>query len=955
MIKRKEAFERFENEHFEGVNTRMNYFDRQFLRASDFDDEQTYFVQQDRLNQWMFHTAGIGWGRQLWVRGILGETTIVVKPGAALDEQNRFIALLEEKTLDLPMTEGIHAMELYVAYKEEYEDPSQDPGVEGYMRVHAYPEFIFVDAGTVPENALLLAEFEVENGVLIGKPHNHVRQHAGVRVGIIDTHRPMRAPALILKCDREDPVQWPELVCNAGSGVSIQGVTPSARWRRHVHHSAATATLSVTGVVTNPMAGTVSGVQNSNQITGTETDFGQVQVGDAVRIFYVDEENPENSYDAVFLVNAVDDVNQTLTLNNPLKKPVQNAQIFSDYDLMTLTNGDGVNKVFVNKSGQLGIGTEATFPLSIQGSGAWSKVIGLLDNQGVPQWHINQTPPDLKPGLNFAETEADNGDGRLFLQTGGRVGIGTTNPLQKLQIGDSTPATFHDGGNKALSWNAFYDSGCGWRYINTGFATQMYADFTSNLLQLNIAASGFANDDIVWENGLTIFDTGNITIGGAADTGRLSVHKAKVGATGFEVGGEGPDGAGNSHIPYKDGNVYLTGNVSENATGDGAFNFRTYDGTAYDNKFYISGKTGNVGIGTVTPNSPLDVKGNISVANDAKYLLGVSTVGEWIQNAHGIDDQVWGISIFGSYAERMRILNTGNVGIGTTTPQTLLDVAGDIQSTGGDMAVSSSNKYVLGYDGSGFGEWIQNGYGIDQQYGVAIFASSTERMRIVTNTGHVGIGTTTPASMLQIKSEGTSTNPLSVLNSQNSNNLFQISEGGSNNANLYLNTLDGTRKIQFATNGSSYFTGGNVGIGTATPDTSYALDITGNVRVSGTVTASNIPANGGSTENGAAFLKSPQGMDVIAGRISESGEKEAGEGFTVSRTEKGNYLIKFDKAFAQTPTIVAVPQTNAPGQHLNRMATVMASNESGTVFIRAGLRSQAENSGFHFVAMGTTN
>jgi hypothetical protein len=92
----------------------------------------------------------------------------------------------------------------------------------------------------------------------------------------------------------------------------------------------------------------------------------------------------------------------------------------------------------VASSGNVGIGTPSPDrPLTVQAQGLSQELISFKDPGGATKCHINQDLGGSNPGLNFVETGV--ADGRLFLQPGGNVGIGTTGPTARLTVETSGP------------------------------------------------------------------------------------------------------------------------------------------------------------------------------------------------------------------------------------------------------------------------------------------------------------------------------------------------------------------------------------------------------------------------------------------------------------------------------------------------------------------------------------
>jgi hypothetical protein len=244
--------------------------------------------------------------------------------------------------------------------------------------------------------------------------------------------------------------------------------------------------------------------------------------------------------------------------------------------------------------------------------------------------------------------------------------------------------------------------------------------------------------------------------------------------------------------------------------------------------------SGNVGIG-LTPAEKLEVFGNIKVnaANDKGFLLGGNSA---ILRQNSTE---MGFETNGS--ERMRLNATG-LGIGTTSPDTLLEAEGTSslplflsrqQSSAGVGVGLGFRQYdstnALHNYASIFGVIEDNTNGAEDgavTIHTSLAGSLGERMRI-DSSGNVGIGETSPSTKLHITSGAPNIRLEDSDNSSYGEIVYNTAGGG-----LLIrsdeNTSTGTSgsNIIFETDGPERMritSAGNVGIGTDSPATDLAI------------------------------------------------------------------------------------------------------------------------------------
>lgn len=174
----------------------------------------------------------------------------------------------------------------------------------------------------------------------------------------------------------------------------------------------------------------------------------------------------------------------------------------------------------------------------------------------------------------------------------------------------------------------------------------------------------------------------------------------------------------------------------------------------------------------------------------------------------------------------------GKVGIGTTSPQRLLDLfaAGStevyLRLSNGDAGTGAANGlHIGGGFGSGANWQIWN-----YENGYLRFGTNNAQRMLIANNGDVGILCTPSgfrldvAGRARITSDAAANTVVQIAPTSGSARIF-VRETSTNQLYLYAVDTSGNVTLQVHPEGNSFFSGGKLGIGTDSPDDS--LDIEG--------------------------------------------------------------------------------------------------------------------------------
>jgi len=518
--------------------------------------------------------------------------------------------------------------------------------------------------------------------------------------------------------------------------------------------------------------------------------------------------------------------------------------------IFTGNSGGSVN----SSAGELVIESESTGGIQFLNGSTASGYILFGDSGGNSTGQIRYLHSDDSMRVTTANVE------RLIINSSGKVGIGTTNPSRKLHVNGTIKAGI--AGNSSANTPALLVASAGTSPQQSAIAIQqdttegdtiIFADYEP-YVEYGINTDN-GSDTIEFTAGTSTNNLGSKTLYNQSGNARTAYKKVIISLTSGNMSVGGNVGIGTDS---PEGKLHIYG---------GDLDTREYQQSNPTNSIYLNPTNGNADGTSNTEGGGVIWKTWYN--NYTKKSAGILAIGEgnyfrsglaFYTNNNANQTTDW--------SEKMRIDMDGNVGIGTTDPNSLLHI---------DTGANSAANFRLGANrtvanaavGQIVGDW--NGTVVSKialktgddttnkdngeiAFEVAAAGSTAEAMRI-DSARNVGIGTTSPSDKLHVVQnidlntalfKNTSGRAQVIIDSQSTahNSYLTLSNGGTEFA--FLDAKTSINLLRIATNNTGaeiaietnsqdeavrIDSSGNVGIGNASPNDK--LDIHGNMRVRG--------------------------------------------------------------------------------------------------------------------------
>jgi hypothetical protein len=427
--------------------------------------------------------------------------------------------------------------------------------------------------------------------------------------------------------------------------------------------------------------------------------------------------------------------------------------------------------------------SNAVIQMGTGNNGAYDTAVLMVDQPGASNIFLGYTQSDdtFKLSRTFGGPTTDTFTldtsnttnlhilGELYTQN--NVGITNTSPMHTLAVGS----------------NLYVDDTAG----------------TSNLLHAN--GYGYFEGLRIGDSGLTVGDL--ITLD--ADAAIPMVVTSTIQSDGLQTTGVSPAGIANTNPTdtLSIGNkVFINIAASNTLTviGNTATGRLITESIVVQDFIEVEGESGISSAANVIIHG--DISGGDSVSNTVSIRAGPLTANISALEINGAKTSASHQTIVfkTKNTERMRVSSEGNVGIANTAPTDKLTVGGTVRVIGSNaFTMGTATNYMKAYsDVSGTQTKIESR--VDTGKGLNFYASTTDSMGLpkmtILETSNVGIGTTTPKSLLHTSGGTVLINgPLQYTNSFNNagtplvvSNTTSISNSTYDLANVMHLTREGT-------------------------------------------------------------------------------------------------------------------------------------------------------------------
>ncbi|MCB0480830.1 MAG: tail fiber protein [Flavobacteriales bacterium] len=473
----------------------------------------------------------------------------------------------------------------------------------------------------------------------------------------------------------------------------------------------------------------------------------------------------------------------------------------------------------------------------------------------------------------------------MRITTAGKVGIGTTSPQVPLHIRGGNDASLNASNGYLVIGNT---SGTNVVFDDNEILARNNGSTSFLALQANggaITMHAGTNDVNQWgifldDGGLLLGDTltanrSKLRVAGKVLADTLSILggvqlPSNKGTNGHFLQTDGSGVASWQSVPSSadgngiyDGSGSLTGNTVISAGGNNLSVTSTAAFSVDGNTFNVDAGFNRVGIGTNGPQTELHVVGDLKLdgGGDALYLangnnLGWGTIGvadgngrfNIYENAFNEGDNYInaeeasriklhsdGISFYTapagtaggsiSWDERMKVLNSGKVGIGTSSPDSLFEVGGGMEAAAIRLSSGAALNKVLTSDANGNASW-QDSQG-DNLGNHTATTNLNMNSKAISDVASMDVGNNTLAGTVGVQSSEPNTINLVSTNNSDSTGITFQNPGGNyawkihrqGGANPDIVFAGGSNQVGFAglPEKMRLTSGGNLGIGVTNP------------------------------------------------------------------------------------------------------------------------------------------